>query len=164
MKNAYKLEIPMYIVGINMAMPETEKCCECYDDSYLRRRLDDAYKDREKLRKMIRVILAIMIDKKLIGEETAKAFMESKETKEISPEQLDKLIKWAEAKKWIQKAGIKKGALRSQLGIKEGETIPKSLLRRIVKAEIGTKIKGITVTAQLKKRASLALSLGKMKK
>ncbi|TET74752.1 MAG: hypothetical protein E3J43_09405 [Candidatus Heimdallarchaeota archaeon] len=106
-----------------------------------------------------------MIDKKLIGEETAKAFMESKEKKEISPEQLDKLIKWAEAKKfWIKAAIGKKGALRSQLGIKKGETIPKSLLRKIVKAEIGTKVNGITVTAQLKKRASLALSLGKMKK
>jgi len=160
MKNAYKPEIPMYIVGIIMAM---EKEVECYDDSYLRRQLDYAREDRQKLRKMIRVILAILIDKKLIGEETAKAFMESKETKEISTEQLDKLIEWAEAK-WIQKAGIKKGALRSQLGIKEGETIPKSLLRKIIKAEIGTKVNGITVTAQLKKRASLALSLGKMKK
>jgi len=149
-----------------MAMTEKEQ--SSYDDSYLRSRLDYARQEREKLRKMIRVILAVMIDKKLIGEETAKAFMESKENKAISAEQLDKLIKWAEAKKWIQKAGIKKGALRSQLGIKEGETIPKSFLRKIVKAEIGTKIsfkgKSITVTAQLKKRASLALSLGKMKK
>ena len=133
--------------------------------SYLKERLESAYEDRRKIKKMIRVILAIMIDKKLIGEETAKAFMESKK---VTPEQLEKLIVWSEAKFWIKKAIGKKGALRSQLGIKEGEIIPKSLLQRIVKAEIGTKIsfkgKSITVTTQLKRRALLAIKLGKMKK
>lgn len=146
-----------------MAMKESEATV-CYDDSYLRRRLDDAYEERKKLRKQIRVILAIMIDRKLIGEETAKAFMESKE--KLTPKQSAKLIEWSEAKKklWIAKAIGKKGALRSQLGIKEGETIPKSLLQKIAKAEIGTKVGSITVTAQLKKRVLLAIKLGKMKK
>jgi len=137
------------------------------DYEYLEKRLSDAWKDRQAIRKMIRVILAILIDKKIIGEETAKAFMESKE--ELSPERIAKLLKWGEAKKfWIKGAIGKKGALRSQLGIKEGETIPKSLLQRIVKAETGTKIsfrgKSITVTTQLKRRALLAIKLGKMKK
>jgi len=72
----------------------------------------------------------------------------------------------AKSKLWISGAIKKKGALRSQLGIKEGEKIPKSLLRRISKAKVGTKIsfrgKSITVTAKLKKRAVLAMSLGKM--
>lgn len=78
-------------------------------------------------------------------------------------------VEFQEAKKlWIAGAIKKKGALRSQLGVKEGKTIPKSLLRRIVGAKTGTKIsyggKTFTVTTQLKRRALLALRLGKMKK
>ena len=68
----------------------------------------------------------------------------------------------------MQKAVKKKGALRSQLGIKEGEKIPASLLSKIKNAEVGTKIsyngKSITVTAQLKKRAVLAVTFKKSKK
>jgi len=91
-------------------------------------------------------------------------------------ETVDKAIDWyigtvefEEAKKlWIAGAIKKKGALRAQLGIKEGETIPKSILQQIVKTETGKKVsfkgKSITVTTQLKRRALLALRLGKMKK
>lgn len=91
-------------------------------------------------------------------------------------ETVDRAIEWyikkpefEEAKKlWIAGAIKKKGALRAQLGIKEGETIPKSLLQRIVGTETGKKVsfkgKSITVTTQLKRRALLALKLGKMKK
>jgi len=69
---------------------------------------------------------------------------------------------------WIQKAIGKKGALRSQLGIKKDEKIPASILQRIKNAETGTTVsfrgKRIKVTTQLKRRVILALRLGKMKK
>ena len=55
------------------------------------------------------------------------------------------------AKKWIQKAVSKPGALRKQLGIKEGETIPASKLAKAAKAP------GI-----LGKRARLAQTLKKL--
>jgi len=134
-----------------------------YQISYLERRIDYATEERQKQKKMINTILAILVDKKLIGENTAKAFMESKE---VNP----KVVEYYEAKKklWIQQAIKKKGALRSALGVKEDEKIPKSVLTQIANAEVGTKIsykgKSITVTGLLKKRASLALTLGKTKK
>jgi len=66
---------------------------------------------------------------------------------------------------WIQKAIQHKGALRSQLGVKEGEEIPKGWITKIANAEVGDTVqiggKSITVTAQLKKRAVLAKTLGK---
>ena len=55
--------------------------------------------------------------------------------------------------KWIQKAKIKKGALRSQMGIKKGKKIPLSKLKAAAK-------KG----GKLGKRANLALTFRKMKK
>lgn len=55
-------------------------------------------------------------------------------------------------KKFIQKAIKKPGALHKQLGVPEGETIPKSKLRAAAK-------KGNT---KLAKRARLALTLEKM--
>ena len=55
--------------------------------------------------------------------------------------------------KWIQKAKIKKGALRSQLGIKKGKKIPLSKLKAAAK-------KG----GKLGKRANLALTFRKMRK
>jgi hypothetical protein len=57
------------------------------------------------------------------------------------------------AGKWIQSMGMKKGALHSQLGIPQGQKIPKSTLQSAAK-------KGGT----LGKRANLALTLGKMHK
>ena len=79
-----------------------------------------------------------------------------------------RLLAETNGKYWIKGAIKRKGALRATLGIKEGETIPTSILNRIAKAEIGTKIsfhgKTLTVTAKLKRRALLALKLGKMKK
>ena len=56
-------------------------------------------------------------------------------------------------KKWIQKAKIKKGALRSQMGIKKGKKIPVSRLKAAAK-------KG----GKLGKRANLALTFRKMRK
>ena len=55
--------------------------------------------------------------------------------------------------KWIQKAKIKKGALRSQMGIKKGKKIPLSRLKSAAK-------KG----GKLGKRANLALTFRKMRK
>lgn len=56
------------------------------------------------------------------------------------------------SKKFIQKAIKKPGALHKQLGVPEGETIPKTKLRAAAK-------KGNT---KLAKRARLALTLEKM--
>jgi len=112
-------------------------------------------------KKMIRLLVRILVDKKIIGEELAKTFEESKKPT-INP----KIQEWYEAKLWIQGAIKHKGALRAQLGIKEDETIPKSLLQQIVNTETGKTVsfkgKSITVTTQLKRRALLALKLGKM--
>ena len=112
-------------------------------------------------KKMIQLLARILVDKKIIGEELAKTFEEGKEVK-INP----KILDWFEAKLWIQGAIKHKGALRAELGIKEDETIPHSLLQQIVKTETGKTIsfrgKSITVTTQLKRRALLALKLGKM--
>ena len=54
---------------------------------------------------------------------------------------------------WIQKANIKKGALREQMGIKKGKKIPLSKLKAAAK-------KG----GKLGKRANLALTFRKMRK
>ena len=57
------------------------------------------------------------------------------------------------AKKWIAGAIKRKGALRRQMGIKKGRTIPVSRLR------VAAKQKGTTG-----KRARLALTLRKLRK
>ena len=68
-------------------------------------------------------------------------------------------------KKWIPK--LKKGALHRQLGIPQKVKIPITLLRKIKKAKIGSKIKNptkvgkkvIKVTRLLKQRAVCAFTL-----
>lgn len=107
-----------------------------------------------------------MLDKK--GKKNLLEWFEC-QSEESGNELLESVKKFEEARKfWIAGAIKKKGALRAQLGIKEGETIPKSILQRIVSAETGTKInfkgKTIVVTTKLKRRAILALKLGKMPK
>lgn len=67
-------------------------------------------------------------------------------------------------KRWIQKAKLKKGTLSRQLGIPEKDNIPIALLEKVKKANVGTKVKGRTVTMLMKKRANLALNLKRMKK
>lgn len=57
-------------------------------------------------------------------------------------------------KKWIQKAGIKKGALHEELGVPEGKKIPEKKLKKAEHSKNPT----------LKKRAVLAETLKKMKK
>jgi hypothetical protein len=57
------------------------------------------------------------------------------------------------AKKWIQKAIKKPGALRQSLGIKKGKKIPASKLAKAAKSK-----------GKLGQRARLAQTLRKMKK
>lgn len=58
------------------------------------------------------------------------------------------------AEKWIQKMHMKKGALHKTLGVKEGEKIPVSKLKKAEHSKNPT----------TKKRAVLAETLKKMKK
>ena len=57
------------------------------------------------------------------------------------------------AKKWIQKAKIKKGALHKDLGVPMGKKIPKSKLKAAAKKN-----------GKVGKRARLAMTFAKMKK
>ena len=59
----------------------------------------------------------------------------------------------AKKEKWIQEAIKKPGALRKQLGVKEGETIPKKKLAAAAKKE-----------GKLGQRARLAQTLSKLRK
>lgn len=59
-----------------------------------------------------------------------------------------------EKKKWIQGMDLKKGALRKELGVKEGEKIP---AKKLAKAENSK-------NPVLKKRAVLAENFKKMRK
>ena len=75
-------------------------------------------------------------------------------------------------KRWIQKIGLKKGGLHRLLGIQAREKIPKKLLDRIAKSEIGDVIKNssgkgrkrIEVTRLLKRKVNLARNLGRIKR
>jgi len=95
-------------------------------------------------------------------EETVEWFLSQSETENV----LEEYGVEEAAKLWIQGAIQKKGALRSQLGIKEGETIPAEILQKIANADVGDKVtfrgKILTVTGTLKKRAVLALTLHKL--
>jgi hypothetical protein len=68
--------------------------------------------------------------------------------------------------KWIQesKKPKTKGALHRQLRIPLDKDIPRTLLRAIVKAEIGETVEGYKVTRLLKERANWALNVGKGKR
>jgi hypothetical protein len=61
--------------------------------------------------------------------------------------------KMAKGGNWIQGAIKKPGALREQLGVKQGETIPKAKLAAAAKKD-----------GKLGQRARLAITLGKMNK
>jgi len=141
------------------------------DIDYLHRRIDDQNDRIDELTDKIKLLARILVDKNIVGEEIAKSVEESE-----GPDNLD-LMAWLieetfgveEAKKfWIAGAIKHKGALRASLGIKEDEVIPKSVLQQIINTETGKTItfrgKTITVTTQLKRRALLAVRLGKMPK
>ena len=68
--------------------------------------------------------------------------------------------------KWIQKTKMNKGALHKELGIPEGEKIPKSKLNKI-KKELSAKAEGdkklSAVDSKLLKQVNMALTLGGLK-
>lgn len=74
--------------------------------------------------------------------------------------------------KWIQKVGLKSGALSAQLEIPINENIPMVLLQKNKSAKNGNVItnptksgkRRIKVTRLLKKRAVFAITLKRMKK
>lgn len=72
-----------------------------------------------------------------------------------------------EKKEWIQDTKMKKGALHKQLGYEEDETIPAGVIKKIVDAEVGSKVKikgeEHTITALMKKRANMAKTLKGLK-
>ena len=129
------------------------------DIDWLNDRIGYLKEDLSKANTKIKLLVRILVDKKIIGGELAKTFEESAKNPKIE---------WYEAKLWIQGAIKRKGALRSALGVKEGETIPVSVLNSIVSTETGKTIsykgKSITVTTHLKRQALLALKLKKMPK
>lgn len=53
---------------------------------------------------------------------------------------------------------IKTGALHRQLGYKQDERIPLGLMKDISKANVGTKVRGFSVTPLLKRRVNFALN------
>ena len=73
------------------------------------------------------------------------------------------------AKQWMQKVGLKHGALSRQLGIRISDDIPMKLLNAIRSAKIGETVSNPTkvgkrtfkVTRLLKRRAVLAITLKK---
>jgi len=82
---------------------------------------------------------------------------------------LEKELGWEEkgkfgGKKWIQKSGVKKGALHRQLQVPTSKPIPKTLLNALVKAHQGSVVSNptktgkstIKVTPLLKKRVMFA--------
>lgn len=69
--------------------------------------------------------------------------------------------------KWIQKTGLKKGALSKQLGIPEEENLPKTFLRKIVEAKPRERVinptkigkSSVKVTRLMERRSIMALTL-----
>jgi len=56
---------------------------------------------------------------------------------------------------------LKEGSLRRQLKIPAGKKIPRSLLRKIKDAPIGSTVEGFKVTKLLKQRATFAFNFAK---
>jgi hypothetical protein len=87
-----------------------------------------------------------------LGAKVAKDIKENRAAKKEAKKAAE-LPKQKKGGNWIQGAIKKPGALREQLGVKKGETIPKAKLAAAAK-------KG----GKLGQRARLAITLGKMKK
>lgn len=62
---------------------------------------------------------------------------------------------------WIQGIEPRKGALHRQLGYPPTAKLPAGLIREISQANIGTHVRGHTVTPLLKKRAVFANTVRK---
>lgn len=80
-----------HVKVIEMSVEKAEEhVCACKSDiEWLGRRIDSINEDYRRLRKVLRIVIAILVDKKLVGENVAKTFTESKEKVDV-----DKLIKW----------------------------------------------------------------------
>ena len=65
--------------------------------------------------------------------------------------------------RWIQQAHDpgKKGALHRQLGYPVGQPLPPGLLNELYNANIGTHVRGLTVTPLLKRRVVFAVNAQK---
>lgn len=72
--------------------------------------------------------------------------------------------------KWIQKAHLKKDALRDQLGVPKDENIPKTFLDRIASADLGERVrnptqigvKEIKKTELVERRVNAAVNLRRL--
>ena len=72
-------------------------------------------------------------------------------------------------RRWIQRVKIKKGTLHSAVGVPKDRTIPKSLIKKIYRAKIGTIVKNptktgkrsIKVTRKLKQKVIYAVNVNK---
>jgi hypothetical protein len=100
----------------------------------------------------------------------AKAKEEGQDSFEVDGKKYDvkesvKKKDMKEEEKWIQKTGMKKGALRKKLGVPEGEKIPKSKLNSL-KKELMKKGEGdkklSASDSKLLKQVNLALTLGNL--
>jgi len=67
-------------------------------------------------------------------------------------------------KNWIQSAAPKKGALHRQLGYDQDDRLPKGLIHDIHGADIGTHVRGHTVTRLLKQRVNFAVNAQKRRR
>lgn len=67
-------------------------------------------------------------------------------------------------KNWIQSAAPKKGALHRQLGYDQDDRLPKGLIRDIHGADIGTHVRGHTVTRLLKQRVNFMVNAQKRRR
>jgi len=74
-----------------MAEKATEAPVTRSDTQWLQRQIDDLYKADRDMKKMFRLLVRILVDKKIIGEELAKTFEESKGTTKAD---VQKLIEW----------------------------------------------------------------------
>lgn len=91
----------------------------------------------------------------------SKAKEEGKDTFEVDGKKYN-VKEEKKEKKWIQKTGMKKGALHKKLGVPEGEKIPKSKLEDL-KSELSKKAEGdkklSAEDSKLLKQVNLALTL-----
>lgn len=94
----------------------------------------------------------------------AKAKEEGKDSFEVDGKKYH--VKEAKKEKWIQKTGMKKGALHKKLGVPEGDKIPVSKLKSL-KSELSKKAEGkkklSAEESKLLKQVNLALTLKSVK-
>lgn len=65
------------------------------DLDWVHKRIDYVNEDLRAMRSKLRLLVRILVDKKIIGVELAKTFAEAKE---ISPEDMDRIVAWFQQK------------------------------------------------------------------